>query len=164
MPVIHIEPGGIDLEVGPNESVAESAWRQGYTWPTRCWGQADCMVCWVRILDGELASRERRYDEAIVSLTAAVTMQDAQRYNEPPTWHYPVRQSLGAVLLAAGQAAKAETVYREDLRRNPENGWSLFGLAKSLEAQQKTGEAEDAWARFRRAWGRADVTLTASRF
>jgi 2Fe-2S ferredoxin len=55
MPVIHIEPGGIDLEVGPNESVAESAWRQGYTWPTRCWGQADCMVCWVRILDGELA-------------------------------------------------------------------------------------------------------------
>ena len=116
------------------------------------------------VLEGELASREGTHDLAIARLTAAVAMQDAQRYNEPPTWHYPVRQSLGAVLLAAGRPADAEAVYREDLRRNRENGWSLFGLAKSLEAQQKTGEAEDARTRFRRAWGRADVMLTASRF
>jgi tetratricopeptide (TPR) repeat protein len=117
-----------------------------------------------KILDGELAARERKFDSAVASLTAAVAMQDAQRYNEPSTWHYPVRQSLGAVLLAAGHAAEAESVYREDLRRNPENGWSLFGLARSLEGQQKDGEAEDVWRRFRRAWGRADVTITASRF
>jgi tetratricopeptide (TPR) repeat protein len=117
-----------------------------------------------KILDGELAARERKFDSAVASLTAAVAMQDAQRYNEPSTWHYPVRQSLGAVLLAAGRAAEAESVYREDLRRNPENGWSLFGLARSLEGQQKDGEAEDVWRRFRRAWGRADVTITASRF
>jgi len=117
-----------------------------------------------QVLDGELASREGKYGAAIERLATAVGMQDAQRYNEPPTWHYPVRQSLGAVLLAAGRPADAEAVYREDLRRNRENGWSLFGLAKSLEAQQKTGEAEDARTRFRRAWARADVTLTASRF
>ena len=55
------------------------------------------------LVEGELAARERRYDEAIASLTAAVALQDAQRYNEPATWHYPVRQSLGAVLLAAGR-------------------------------------------------------------
>jgi tetratricopeptide (TPR) repeat protein len=117
-----------------------------------------------KILEGELAARERKFDPAIASLEAAVTMQDAQRYNEPPTWHYPVRQSLGAALLAAGRPADAEAVYREDLRRNPENGWSLFGLARSLEAQQKDGESEETWRRFRRAWGRADVTITASRF
>src|SRR5215213_5257774 len=73
-----------------------------------------------RIVEGELAARERRYEEAVASLTGAVAMQDAQRYNEPATWHYPVRQSLGAVLLAAGRPAEAEAVYREDLRRNPE--------------------------------------------
>jgi tetratricopeptide (TPR) repeat protein len=117
-----------------------------------------------QILEGELAARERNFDAAVASLTGAVAMQDAQRYNEPPTWHYPVRQSLGAVLLAAGRPAEAESVYREDLRRNPENGWSLFGLARSLEAQKKDAEAEDVWRRFRRAWGRADVTITASRF
>ena len=56
MAVVRVEPGSIELEVGSGESVAEAAWRQGYTWPTKCWGQAECMVCWVRILDGELAA------------------------------------------------------------------------------------------------------------
>ncbi len=116
------------------------------------------------LVEGELAARERRYDEAIASLTAAVALQDAQRYNEPATWHYPVRQSLGAVLLAAGRPVDAEAVYREDLRRNRENGWSLFGLSKSLEAQQKSEEQQAVAARFRHAWSRADITLTASRF
>jgi hypothetical protein len=53
-------------------------------------------------------------------------------------------------------------VYREDLRWNPENGWSLFGLAQSLRAQGKSADAEEA--RFRRAWASADVRLTSSRF
>ena len=75
-----------------------------------------------------------------------------------------MRQALGAVLLQAGRpAGEAEVVYREDLRRNPDNGWSLFGLAQSLRAQGKTAEAA-ARGEFRRAWIRADVTLTASRF
>jgi 2Fe-2S ferredoxin len=54
MAIVRVEPAGIDIDVGRGESVAEAAWREGYTWPTKCWGQADCMVCWVRILDGEL--------------------------------------------------------------------------------------------------------------
>ena len=83
---------------------------------------------------------------------------------EPPPWYYPVRQSLGAVLLQAGRAADAEQVYREDLRRNPGNGWSLYGLAQSLRAQGKTGEAAQTDESFKKAWAQADVQLTASRF
>jgi tetratricopeptide (TPR) repeat protein len=79
-------------------------------------------------------------------------------------WHYPMRQSLGAVLFTAGHAAEAEAVYREDLRCNPENGWSLYGLAQSLRAQQRDDEAVAVDKRFGKAWMRADVTLTASRF
>jgi predicted Zn-dependent protease len=75
-----------------------------------------------------------------------------------------VRQALGAALLQAGRAPEAEAVYREDRRRNPENGWSLFGLAQSLRAQGKGADAAVVNARFRRARARADVTLTASRF
>jgi predicted Zn-dependent protease len=75
-----------------------------------------------------------------------------------------VRQTLGAVLLQAGRAPAAEAVYREDLKRNPGNGWSLFGLAQSLRAQGKTAEAGRAEASFRTVWSQADVTLTASRF
>ena len=90
-------------------------------------------------------------------------LQDEHWFTEPPPWYYPVRQSLGAALLVAGRPAEAEAVYREDLKRNRENGWSLFGLAESLRAQGKTAEAAEVEARYRRAWARADVTLTASR-
>lgn len=115
-------------------------------------------------LAGEIAAREGKLEEAVAHLTKAVALEDELNYNEPPDWYYPVRHSLGAALLAANRAAQAEAVYREDLRRNPENGWALFGLAKSLLAQGKAEEAAEAEARFRKAWSRADVTLTASRF
>jgi 2Fe-2S ferredoxin len=51
---VRVEPAGVEFEVKPGESVAEAAWNQGYTWPTKCWGQAECMVCFVKVLDGEL--------------------------------------------------------------------------------------------------------------
>jgi tetratricopeptide (TPR) repeat protein len=115
-------------------------------------------------LAGEIAARRGQTDEAIRFLEEAVRLQDGLPYTEPPPWYYPVRQSLGAVLLAAGRAAEAEAVYREDLKRNPENGWSLYGLAQSLRAQKKMKEAAAVEKRFRKAWARADVKLTTSRF
>ena len=45
----------------------------------------------------------------------------------PPLWYYPLRHSLGRALLEAGNPQEAERVYREDLLRFPDNGWSLFG-------------------------------------
>jgi 2Fe-2S ferredoxin len=56
VPRVHIQPSDIDLDVERGESVAEAAWRQGYVWPTRCWGQADCMSCFTRIVDGEMSA------------------------------------------------------------------------------------------------------------
>ena len=56
MPWVTIQPAGIRLEVRDGESVAEAAWRQGYVWPTQCWGQADCMTCFTKIIDGELSA------------------------------------------------------------------------------------------------------------
>ena len=85
-------------------------------------------------------------------------------YNEPPDWHVPVRQSLGAVLLEAGRATEAEAIYWQDLRRNPENGWSLFGLKQSLHIQGKKEQALAVQERFDKAWNQADIRLTASRF
>jgi hypothetical protein len=71
---------------------------------------------------------------------------------------------LGAILLEAGRAEQAETVYRQDLKQLPENGWSLFGLWQSLDAQgQRNQEAVDVRQRFENAWVHADVDLTSSR-
>ena len=85
-------------------------------------------------------------------------------YDEPPGWHSPTRQTLGQFLLDFGKASEAEKVYREDLVRNPENGWSLFGLSHALRAQRRTPEADEVDRRFEAAWKNADVTLVASRF
>ena len=115
-------------------------------------------------LAGEIAARRGQTDDAVKHLQEAMRAQDALPYSEPPPWYYPARQSLGAVLLAAGRPAEAEAVYREDLERNPENGWSLFGLAQALHARKADAEAAEIDTRYRKAWERADVTLTASRF
>jgi tetratricopeptide (TPR) repeat protein len=116
------------------------------------------------LLAGEIAAKAGDFTTAERLLRAAVTEQDSHWFTEPPPWYFPVRQSLGAVLLQAGRARDAEQVYREDLRRNPGNGWSLFGLAASLRAQGRTAEAAQVDESFRKAWTQADVKLTASRF
>jgi tetratricopeptide (TPR) repeat protein len=116
------------------------------------------------VLAGELAARRKQYDIAIAHLSRAVRLEDSLFYTEPEEWHYPARQALGAVLLEAGRAREAETVYWDDLRRHADNGWSLFGLAQALRAQDKKAEADAVQARFDKAWSRADVKLSASRF
>ncbi|HET7697716.1 MAG TPA: alpha/beta fold hydrolase [Vicinamibacterales bacterium] len=116
-----------------------------------------------RIVKGELAARRGAFDAAVRVLEEAVALEDAIPYNEPPVWHHPVRQVLGGVLLDAGRAREAETVYRADLVRVRENGWSLFGLARSLELQQRSADAAAVRERFAQAWKRADITLTSSR-
>jgi tetratricopeptide (TPR) repeat protein len=118
----------------------------------------------VHALTGEIASRRGDLDAGITHFREAIKVEDAGLYFEPPKWYYPVRHSLGAVLLKAGKNAEAEQAYREDLKRFPENGWSLFGLAQALKAQGKNAEAARVEARFRKAWADADVTLVASRF
>jgi len=116
-----------------------------------------------RVLAGELAAARGDGDAAVAALREAVTVEDQIPYDEPPGWHAPVRQTLGAVLLELGRAGQAETIYREELRRNPENGWSLLGLARALEAQGQQAAAAEIDARFEQAWAYADFQLTASR-
>jgi tetratricopeptide (TPR) repeat protein len=118
----------------------------------------------VEVLSGEMAAKQGDYDKAIARLHRAVLLEDNLIYNEPPDWHVPARQSLGAVLLEAGRAAEAEAIYWQDLERNRENGWSLFGLMQSLRAQGKEEQVVLVEKRFRKAWSQADVTLIASRF
>jgi tetratricopeptide (TPR) repeat protein len=116
------------------------------------------------VLAGELAASERRYDEAIAALDRAVRLEDSLAYSEPPDWYYPTRHNLGAALLAAGRPVEAEVVYWQDLRRYRENGFSLLGLAQSLEAQGRAAEALEMKKRHRQAWSAADAPLSTSRF
>ena len=115
-----------------------------------------------RVLAGELAGARKDSAGAVAAFEQAVKLEDANLYFEPPLWHQPARHYLGAALLAAKKPAQAERVYRADLQRNPENGWALYGLARSLQAQGKKKEAAEVEERQRKAWQHADVQLTAS--
>lgn len=114
------------------------------------------------VLAGEIAFRRKDYDTAIAELRTAVELEDKLIYMEPPEWIQPVRQSLGAVLLAAGRPAEAEAVYREDLQRWPNNGWSLYGLAQALRRRGDEAQAAQVQQQLEQAWSRADYALTAS--
>jgi tetratricopeptide (TPR) repeat protein len=113
---------------------------------------------------GELAYTEGNTMEGLAHLERAVRLEDSLRYNEPPDWYFPLRHFLGAMLLDAGRPIEAEVVYAEDLRRNPDNGYSLFGLQVALKQQGKTADALAVAKRFNRAWSDATHTLTSSRF
>lgn len=120
-----------------------------------------------KIADNVLAARiaASRGDSAraVEMLRAGVAVEDSLAYDEPPAWFMPVRESLGAALLSnkgkAAQAAEAEAIFREDLRLNPRNGRSLFGLLKSLEAQHKRSAAAKTAREFADAWKYADTQL-----
>ena len=121
---------------------------------------ADILAVAESALEGEILYREKKADAAFAALREAVKREDALRYDEPPDWIQPIRHTLGAALLDAGRAAEAEAVYREDLKRWPENGWSLLGLGRSLRAQGK--DAAEVDRRFKGAWKDADIQATSS--
>jgi tetratricopeptide (TPR) repeat protein len=118
----------------------------------------------VEVLAGEIAAAKGDADAAIAHFERGVTLEEELLFDEPPSWYYPVRQSLGALLLDLGRVDEAETVFRKDLLKNAENPWSLYGLALSLKTQGETALAIDTEKRFRRAWSRADVELHRSVF
>src|SRR6185369_8764851 len=93
-------------------------------------------------LAGKVAGAKGDTRGMLEQLEKAVATEEAIPYMEPSYWPIPVRPALGAALLRSGDAAKAEKVFREDLKRWPRNGWSLFGLEQSLRGQGKTQSAD----------------------
>ncbi|MBX3445052.1 MAG: hypothetical protein KF774_21810 [Planctomyces sp.] len=125
---------------------------------------ADILAVAEALLDGEILLQTGETEAGLARLRDAISLEDALRYDEPPDWLIPVRHALGSWLLANRRAVEAEQVFRDDLARWPNNGWGLFGLAQSLEAQELTDEAAEVRVRFREVWRDADVTLTAACF
>ena len=104
------------------------------------------------VLGAKIALAKKDNEGAITMLRQAVVIQDSLKYNEPPDWFFPVRESLGAVLLSSGNAVEAEKVFREDLEHNPRNPRSLFGLREALKAQKRDYDAGFIQKQFEASW------------
>jgi tetratricopeptide (TPR) repeat protein len=116
------------------------------------------------MLDAEIEAKQKNYSKAILLATRAVQIEDNLLYQEPPDWYHPTRQVLGALLLESGSPALAEQRFREDLNLYRDNGWSLFGLYQSLEAQGKKKEAKEVKAKFDVAFAKTDIVLKSVRY
>jgi tetratricopeptide (TPR) repeat protein len=115
------------------------------------------------MVEGEILIAEGRVDRGIEQLRTAIQKEDSLKYDEPPGWMIPVRHSLGAILMKQQRFAEAEQVYRDDLARLPENGWSLLGLTESLRKQNKNvDEVTQMQTKFKKVWAKADLTITSS--
>jgi tetratricopeptide (TPR) repeat protein len=113
-------------------------------------------------LEGEILFQEGKGIEGLAKLRLAAEAEDQIPYMEPPYWLQPVRHALGAALLSDGKLDEAERVYRDDLKRHPENGWSLLGLANALERQNRFADAKPVRKRLAAAWKESDTPLTSS--
>ena len=110
----------------------------------------DVMHVASKLLEGRVAVAMGDQQAGIAAYRAAVELQDKLIYDEPPAWPWPVREHLGAALLAAGDAKGAQEVFKTDLVKNPKNPRSLLGLSESLAAQGKRNEADAARANMSR--------------
>jgi tetratricopeptide (TPR) repeat protein len=104
------------------------------------------------VLAAKLATARHEKSKAVAQLRDAVGIQDTLKYSEPPAWFYPVRESLGAALFLDGQVSEAEQTFREDLKRNPRNPRSLFGLLQVLRSGERSHDAGFVQAELDVAW------------
>ena len=118
----------------------------------------DVLEVAVSMLRGELALARGQRKPGLAALRAAVAAEDRLNYNEPPDWPLPVRPYLGAALLDAKRPKEAAAVYAQDLAKYPDNGWSLYGLARAQQALKQADAAADSERRYVAAWQWADTS------
>lgn len=123
----------------------------------------DTLLIGEQYVRGEIASAKGNYDQAVYHLSTAVRLEDSDMYAEPPAWQFPARHALGAILMEAGRAREAETVYWNDLQHNPKNAYAYYGLYQSMSAQGKEAQAAEYLALYEDVWKDSDIKLTSTR-
>lgn len=113
------------------------------------------------LLTGTIAMKEKKYTEAIVAFEEAAVTEETMVYNEPRDWILNPKHYLGNAYLKANRAKDAAETFEKDLRNNQENGWALYGLWQALTKQKKTADAAKVLVRYKKAFSKADVKLTA---
>jgi 2Fe-2S ferredoxin len=64
--IVEVRPLGVRIKVAAAETVFEAAWRSGYSWPTRCNGQAQCTLCCLEVERGASHALPPEKEEQLV--------------------------------------------------------------------------------------------------
>ena len=114
------------------------------------------------LLLGIIHEDKKLYDGAIKYYKMADSAEVSMVYNEPRDWLLNPKHYLGNAYLLKGDGANAENIFKKDLLQNNENGWSLYGLYRSYVLQKKTVEASKAMPRYKTAFAKADIKISAA--
>ncbi len=120
----------------------------------------DILSLAAHILEGHISLARVSIPAAVEHFRQATQIEDGLRYDEPPDWYIPPRESLGRAYMIANQYEDAEKVFREELVHHPRSGRALFGLWQCLKAEGKKADAKQTELEFRAGWKNADVKLT----
>jgi hypothetical protein len=109
--------------------------------------------------NARIAAARGEDSTAVDLLQKATKLEDELEYDEPEDWLLSERLLLGNELLHHGDNVAAEAVFAADLKKHPNNGWTLYGLAQSMDAQGREEDAASARKQFVQAWQHADITV-----
>lgn len=110
-------------------------------------------------LQARLLAREGKADEAIAKLREAIEEEYKLGYSEPPIYPNPTEEVAGKLCLELKRWTEAEEFFRAALDRDPGSGRAYLGLMQSQQALGKADDAKQNYARFVKAWSRADADL-----
>jgi tetratricopeptide (TPR) repeat protein len=120
---------------------------------------ADTVKICTAVLRARIAETHGQLAQATEFLREAVRIQDAMPYGEPPSWPYPIRESLGAMLLKQNSAAEAEATFRDGLIHSPHDPRLLLGVAEALQMQGREVDAVNTRKEFQAAWTGNDAEI-----
>jgi tetratricopeptide (TPR) repeat protein len=110
-------------------------------------------------LQARILAREGKAAEAIAKLREGVEEEIKLGYSEPPLYPNPMEEVAGKVCLELKRWKEAEEFFRAALERDPGSGRAYFGLMRAQQALGKDAEARDSYAKFVKAWAKADADL-----
>ncbi len=110
-------------------------------------------------LQARILARDGKADEAIAMLKQGVEEEIKLGYSEPPLYPIPMEEVAGKVCLELKRWKEAEEFFRAALERDPGSGRAYFGLMQSQQALGKDPEARESYAKFVKAWAKADADL-----
>ena len=110
-------------------------------------------------LKARLAAREGKADDAIKLLREAIEEEIKLGYSEPPLYPQPMEEVAGKVCLELKRWKEAEEFFRAALERDPGSGRAYFGLLQAQQSLGKQDEARETYAKFLKAWAKADEDL-----
>lgn len=123
----------------------------------------DLCIIAEKVLEGEICTKEKKYNRAIILLKEAVSAEDTLNYDEPPDWFFSVRHHLGAVLIESGKYNEAIQVYKEDLKIYRDNGWALCGMMNAYKKTGNKSKYDETKKLFDESWKYADIKIKGSR-